>query len=60
MALVEQLAFSLREEGHGVHALLWDDMGDLYRVLLITIAALGDMHPTAINLKRGETNQRAG
>ena len=43
MALVEQLAFSLREEGHGVHALLWDDMGDLYRVLLITIAALGDM-----------------
>jgi hypothetical protein len=43
MALVEQLAFSLREEGHGVHALLWDDMGDLYRVLLITSAALGEM-----------------
>ncbi len=43
MALVEQLAFSLHEEGHGVHALLWDDMDDLYRVLLITIAALGEM-----------------
>jgi hypothetical protein len=43
MALVEQLARSLREEGRGVHALLWDDKGDLYRVLLITHAALGGM-----------------
>jgi len=42
MALVEQLAFSLREEGRGVNALLWDDIGDLYRVLLITLAALGE------------------
>jgi hypothetical protein len=51
MALVEQLAFSLREQGHGVHALLWDDMGDLYRVLLITIAALGEMptHPLLLS-----------
>jgi hypothetical protein len=43
MALVEKLAFSLREEGRGVHALLWDDIGDLVRVLLVTHAALGDI-----------------
>ena len=54
MALVEQLAFSLREEGRGVHALLWDDMGDLVRVLLITHAALGDI-PIDLRLISGET-----
>jgi hypothetical protein len=43
MALIEQLAFSLREEGRGVHVLLWDDMGDLVRALLVTHAALGEI-----------------
>jgi hypothetical protein len=43
MTLIEQLASSLREEGRGIHALLWTDLGDLYRVLLITHAALGEM-----------------
>ena len=55
MALVEQLAFSLREEGHGVHALVWDDMGDLYRVLLITVAALGEMPTKPMLLSNEET-----
>jgi hypothetical protein len=54
MALVEQLAFSLREEGRGVHVLLWDDMGDLVRVLLITQAALGDIS-IDLRLISGET-----
>jgi hypothetical protein len=43
MAMVEQLAFSLSvlsEKGHGIHVLLWDDKGALYRVLLVTLAAL--------------------
>jgi hypothetical protein len=43
MSMVERLAFSLREEGRGIHALLWDDIVDLYRVLLITQAVLGDL-----------------
>jgi hypothetical protein len=43
MALVEQLTFSLKEEGRGVHVLLWDDMGDLVRVLVITCGALADL-----------------
>ena len=43
MSMVERLAFSLREEGRGVHALLWDDIVDLYRVLLIIQAVLGDL-----------------
>lgn len=42
MAIAEQLAFSLKEEGRGIHALLWDDMTALYRVLLVTRAALAD------------------
>ena len=58
MALVEQLAFSLREQGRGVHALLWDDMGDLIRVLLVTHAALGDI-PLEPLLVSGETMRRA-
>jgi hypothetical protein len=56
MALVEQLATSLREEGRGVHALLWDDMGDLVRVLLVTHAALGDI-PIEPRLVSGETKR---
>jgi hypothetical protein len=43
MSTVERLTFSLREEGRGVHALLWDDLGDLYRVLLVVHASLGDL-----------------
>jgi hypothetical protein len=58
MALVEQLAFSLREQGRGVHALLWDDMGDLIRVLLVTRAALGDI-PIQPRLVSGETTRLA-
>jgi hypothetical protein len=54
MALVEQFAFSLREERRGVHALLWDDKGDLARVLLITRAALSDI-PIETRLISGET-----
>jgi hypothetical protein len=54
MALVEQLAFSLREEGRGVHVLLWDDLGDLCRVLLVTHAALGDL-PIEPLIISGET-----
>jgi hypothetical protein len=51
MAIVEALAFSLREEGRGVHALLWDSLVDLYRVLLITHAVLGEteMEPRLIS-----------
>src|SRR5438046_1774482 len=56
MALVEQLAFSLWEEGRGVHALLWDDMGDLVRVLLVTHAALGDI-PIEPRFASGGTKQ---
>jgi antitoxin component of RelBE/YafQ-DinJ toxin-antitoxin module len=56
MALVEQLATSLREEGRGVHALLWDDMSDLVRVLLVTHAALGDI-PIEPRLVSGETKR---
>ncbi len=56
MALIEQLAFSLREEGRGVHALLWDDMGDLVRVLMVTHAALGEM-PIQSHLISSETRR---
>jgi hypothetical protein len=51
MAIVEALAFSLREEGRGVHALLWDSLVDLYRVLLIARAVLGEteMEPRLIS-----------
>jgi hypothetical protein len=56
MALVEQLAFSLRETGRGVHALLWDDMGDLVRTLLVTHAVLGDI-PIEPLLVSGETKR---
>jgi hypothetical protein len=31
MALVEQLAFSLKEEGRGIHVLLWDSLVELYQ-----------------------------
>jgi hypothetical protein len=58
MALVENLAFSLREQGRGVHALLWDDLGDLIRVLLVTHAALGDI-PLEPLLVSGETTRVA-
>jgi hypothetical protein len=42
MAIVEQLAFSLKEEGRGIHALLWDSLAELYHVLMITRAFLAE------------------
>lgn len=38
----QQLAFSLLEEKRGVHLLLWEEQGELMRVLLILCASLGD------------------
>jgi hypothetical protein len=43
MGTAEQLALSLRNEGHGVHLLLWDDKEDLIHALLILTAAIGDV-----------------
>ena len=42
MAIVEQLAFSLKEEGRGIHVLLWDSLAELYFVLVITRAFLAE------------------
>ena len=42
MAIVEHLAFSLKEEGRGIHVLLWDDLVELYHIVLITRAFLAD------------------
>ena len=41
MSTAEELAFSISQEGRGVHVLLWDDQGDLARALLIFWASLG-------------------
>lgn len=41
MSTAEELAFSIRQEGRGVHVLLWDDQGDLVRALLMFWASLG-------------------
>ena len=43
MGTAEELAFSLREEGHGVHALLWDAPDDLVHALLVLRASLAEM-----------------
>jgi hypothetical protein len=43
MSTAERLAFSIAQEGRGVHILLWDDQGDLVRALLIVRAALKDV-----------------
>jgi len=40
MATAEQVAFSIREEGRGVHVVLWDDQADLVRALLVVTAGL--------------------
>jgi hypothetical protein len=52
MATSEQLGFSLREERRGVHALIWDDIGDLYRVLLVTVAGLGEQRVQPLLISR--------
>lgn len=57
--MVEQLGFSLRETGRGVHALLWDDLGDLVRALLVTHAVLGDI-PVEALLVSGEPRRLEG
>lgn len=43
MGTAEQLASSLRNEGRGVHLLLWDDKEDLVHALLILTAATSDV-----------------
>src|SRR5260370_40252040 len=43
MGTAEELAFSLREEGHGVHALLWDATDDLVHALLVLRASVAEM-----------------
>jgi hypothetical protein len=53
MATAESLAFSIREEMRGVHALLWDDAHDLVRALLVLRAALREIPVYAI-LMSGE------
>jgi hypothetical protein len=53
MATAESLAFSIREEKHGVHTLLWDDAHDLVRALLVLRAALRDI-PVYSILMSGE------
>jgi hypothetical protein len=40
MSTAENLAFSIVEEGHGIHCLLWNDKEDLYRTLLILRACI--------------------
>lgn len=42
MMIAEELAFSIEEERHGLHILLWDDQDDLCRALVILLARFGN------------------
>jgi hypothetical protein len=51
MSTADQLAFSIRAEGRGVHVLLWDDQNDLVRALLALFAGITDspMHALLVS-----------
>ena len=59
MGTADQLAFSIRTEGRGVHVLLWDDQADLVRALLVLRAALEGLTAQALLAPTTESGVRA-
>ncbi|MCX7047265.1 MAG: hypothetical protein NTX50_17475 [Candidatus Sumerlaeota bacterium] len=58
MATAQQLAYSILLDNGGVHLLLWDDKDNLYRELIILLAALDSLSINPLLLSSGK--QTAG
>lgn len=58
MSTTEYFAESILIEGNGIHALTWQDKGDLVRALIVFLSVLGDLPLNSILLTSLDESER--